>query len=45
MKKLFAEHVDLRKHYWRGSDKDLQNNKEYSEKFDQLFDISHAASN
>jgi hypothetical protein len=45
IKKLYAEHVDLMKHYSRGNDKDLQNNKEYSEKLDQLFDISHASSN
>jgi hypothetical protein len=38
-------HVDLMKHYSRGNDKDLQNNTEYNEKLDQLFNIIHAASN
>ena len=39
---LYGEQVVLMKHRSRSNEKDLFNQKQYSEKLDNLFDISHA---
>lgn len=44
IKDMHAEYRNLMRNQARGNAKDLQNQKEYSEKLDKLFDISHAAS-
>jgi hypothetical protein len=44
LKDLYAEHAKLMKHKTRNNDKDLENQTQFSEKLDMLFDISHAAS-
>jgi hypothetical protein len=45
IKDLYCQHVGLVKHRSRNNTKDQQNQKEYGEKLDILFDISHANSN
>ena len=42
IKDLFGEQVSLMKNRSRNNEKDQINQKNYSEKLDQLFDISHA---
>ena len=41
IKDLYSHHGQLVKHRSRSNDKDKQNEKEYSLKLDNLFDISH----
>lgn len=42
VKLLFNEQTDLMKHRSRSNDRDLVNQKSYSDKLDGIFDISHA---
>jgi len=41
---LYAEHCNLMKNDARGNEKDLENQENFSRKLDNLFDVSHAAS-
>jgi len=41
---LYKEHCNLMKNAARGNEKDLENQEKFSRKLDNLFDISHAAS-
>lgn len=45
IKDLHCQYAGLIKHRSRNNDKDQENQKEYSDKLDNLFDISHANSN
>src|SRR5688572_26379724 len=42
IKHLFGKQTNLMKHRSRSTEKDLLNQKQYTEKLDSLFDISHA---
>ena len=44
IKDLYADQVRLMKHRKRNNSTDQMNQKEYTNKFSQLFDISHANS-
>lgn len=44
IKDLYSQHVGLVKHRSRNNAKDQQNQKDYRDKLDSLFDISHANS-
>ena len=44
IKDMYAEYCNLMKNEARGSEKDLENQENFSRKLDNLFDVSHAAS-
>ena len=44
IKNLYEQHVKLMKNFRRSTDKDKQNQKEYTDKLEKMFDISHANS-
>jgi len=42
---MYADYLNLMKNEARGNEKDLENQANFNKKLDNLFDISHAASN